>query len=188
MQNNYLYGQTSPNAKFYDVFVNANQFKNDYNNSGLGGNMRDDSLTQLYYLLYAEFGASTIASNDPNMFKYQCFSLMFKKGQQWEVKLDAQKKIMELISDEERLREQGINISNTSSNPNYTGQPTTQFDALGMVDSQMADKSKAGILTAYNQLIYSLKDVTSSFIDDFRKLFIKVVAPITPTYYTEDIE
>ena len=66
-----LYGSYRTRT-FSEVFPDANEFVEAYVNSGLYPStvqIPTTSLTALYYLLYARYGNSHIASSDENQFK-----------------------------------------------------------------------------------------------------------------------
>lgn len=98
MFNNSLYGNFR-NRKFTDIWDNAGDFVDDYEDSGVyatNNKISHDSATTLFYLLYGEYGNSIIASSDENQFKYQVFSTIYEYGPSWEKRIDVQNAIRNL--------------------------------------------------------------------------------------------
>ena len=73
---------------FSDIYGSASVFKNTFVDSGIPLEITDTSLTTLYYLLYARYGNSHIASMDENQFKYKVQSIVFMYGPTWEKRLE----------------------------------------------------------------------------------------------------
>lgn len=138
----------------------------------------------VYYLLYANYGNSVIASSDENRFKYQLFSIMFQYGPTWAKELEIQKEIRAL--DIESLREGSRNIVNQAANPS-TIPSTTDTEELNFVNQQNVSKNKRSIADGYALLLSLLKDdVTESFLNKFKKLFKTIVEPERPLWYITD--
>lgn len=184
MWNNSLYGNYR-NRKFSDIWGEVNEFTEDYNNSGLSGAISDDTLSTLYYLLYARYGNSTIASSDENQFKYKVFSTIFMYGPTWEKRLEVQTKLRELS--EEDLLAGTRQINNHSWNP--SSEPSTStLDELPTTNEQTSTKYKKSKLDAYAMLTSLLEtDVTEEFIGMFKKLFLTVVEPELPLWYVTEL-
>lgn len=175
-----LYGNYR-NLKFTDVWTEVESFITDYNASGITATITDESATVLYYLLYARYGNSTIASSDVNQFKYKVFSTIFMYGPTWEKRLAIQKEIRDLSLDE--IQKGGKAIYNTALNPNQA--PTTgALEELKYINSQNTTNYKKSKVDAYAILINLLEtDVTERFIEEFKKLFLTVVSPELPLWY-----
>ena len=97
-----LYGNFR-NRKFTDIYEDVNAFLYDFNNIGIPKKITDDNATTLFYLLYANYGNSVIATSDENRFKYKLFSIIYEYGPTWEYRLKLQDKFRELIDDENQL-------------------------------------------------------------------------------------
>ena len=180
-----LYGNFRTRT-FTDIYGSLEEFKDDYTNSGIPTTLSDSNITILYYLLYARYGNSNIASSDENQFKYKLMSIIFMYGPAWQKKLDIQKKLMEM-SDDEMLKGSTA-IYNTALNPGQA--PSTEtVEELNYINSQNTTKYKKGKLEGYAAL-YSLieTDVTEAFIGKFKKLFITIVEPDCPLWYTTTTE
>lgn len=95
---NSLYGNYR-NFKFHDIWDNANDFVADYKDSGLYAStnkITDTNANTLFYLLYARYANSTVASSDPTQFQYKVFSIIFEYGPTWEKRLDIQNTLRNL--------------------------------------------------------------------------------------------
>lgn len=164
-----------------NIFTTLESFKEDYISCGIPVTLSDDNLTTLYYLLYARYGNSNIASSDENQFKYKLFSTIFMYGPAWQKRLDIQQKLVNL-SDEEIVKGTTA-IYNSALNPST--QPSTQtLEELNYINSQNTTKYKKSKIEGYATL-YSLieTDVTEEFISKFKKLFITIVEPELPLWY-----
>jgi hypothetical protein len=58
-----LYGNFRTRS-FADIYTEIETFKEDYTTNGIPSTLSDTNLTTLYYLLYARYGNSCIASSD----------------------------------------------------------------------------------------------------------------------------
>lgn len=175
-----LYGNYR-NRKFTDIWNNVTAFLADYKGSGIEPIISDDSATLLYYLLYARYGNSTIASSDETQFKYKVFSAVFMYGPTWEKRLEIQKAVRKLSLEE--VQKGGKAIYNTALNPNQS--PTTAaLEELKYINQQNTSNFVKSKVDAYAILIDLLEtDVTEEFIGQFKKLFLTVVSPELPLWY-----
>lgn len=138
-------------------------------------------LDLIYYLLLSNYANSVIASDDENRFKYKVFSTIFQYGPTWAKELETQKAIRELSLDE--LQEGTRNIVNAAANPSTT--PSTQdTEELPYVNNQNVSKTKRSKVDGYALLLSLLKDdVTESFMNRFKPLFLNIVEPERPLWY-----
>lgn len=137
----------------------------------------------LYYLLYSRYGNSSIASRDPNQFKYKVFSLIFQYAPAWKQRLLIQEKLFNLDPDSDDVAKGAVNIYNHAENPD-TEPATDTFEPLEGINSQNASTYKRGKLEGYallNDLL--MTDVTEEFLGRFKKLFIAFVGPQFPLWY-----
>lgn len=179
-----LYGNYR-NRKFTDIWGSAEDFLADYNDNGISPTISATSATTLFYLLYARYGNSTIASSDENQFKYKVFSTIFMYGPTWEKRVEIQKNIRELTLDE--VLDGGKAIYNAALNPNQAPSTDT-LEELPYINSQNTTKYKKSKVDAYSIIINLLEtDVTEEFIAQFKKLFLIVVSPELPLWYVTDI-
>lgn len=181
-----LYGNYR-NRKFSDIWPTVAAFVTDYNDNGITTTISEQSITLLYYLLYARYGNSTVASSDENQFKYKVFSTVFMYGPTWEKRLQIQKDIRELTLEE--IQKGGKAIYNSALNPNQA--PTTSsLEELRFITQQNTSNFVKSKVDAYAIIIDLLEtDVTEQFIGEFKKLFLTVVSPELPLWYiTQDEE
>lgn len=179
MQSN-LYG-TYRYKKFTDFFPSIDEFNELLEDNTWANVLSTSSNTALYYLLYAQYGNSTIANADENQFKYKLLSVIYSFGPSWEKKLNIQKTLRSLTEDELILGSKAI--YNHSYNPSTTPS-TSSLEELETINEQNTQNLKRSKLDAYGSL-YSLitNDVTTEFIRKFRPLFLQVVAPERPLLY-----
>lgn len=147
----------------------------------------NDLIETLYYLLYAKYGNSSIASSDQNQFKYKVFMTIFEYGPAWKGRLKIQEKLFNLEPDSDDVQNGTINFYNHAENPD-TAPETDAYQVLEGINSQNTNLYKRGKLEGYsllNDLINT--DVTEEFLGKFKKLFLKVVMPQAPLWY-ESIE
>lgn len=183
--NNSLYGNYRT-RKFTDIYDNVDAFLADYSDNGLPMLVDTTNMTTLFYLLYARYGNSTIASSDENQFKYKLFSLVFQYGPTWAKRLEIQDKIRNLTEDE--LRESAKALYNHSYNPS-TLPSTDTVDELLTINEQNVTKHRRSKTDAYALLNNLLEtDVTEEFISKFKKLFITIVEPELPLWYVSNEE
>lgn len=184
MWNKSLYGNYRQ-VKFTDVWQTAESFVSDYKNNGIETTISDKTATTLYYLLYSRYGNSVLASSDTNRFKYDVWATIFSYGPTWEKRLEIQGKLRNLTDDE--LFTGATQIYNHAYNPG-TAPSTNTLDELTAINEQNTSKNKKGKMDAYAMLIALLEtDVTESFLDKFKKLFLKVVQPELPLWYATDV-
>jgi len=183
---------------FCDVWDNATDFKDDYEEAGLytqpvvesgvtvkaGTKLSNTSITILFGLLYSKYGNNPIANNDVNQFKFKVFGIMFQYGPSWEKRLEIQEKLRAL-SDEE-IAKGSKAIYNTALNP--SNQPSTQsLEELTYINSQNTTNYKKSKMDAYTQLWGLIDtDVTGDFINRFKVCFKQFVKPEKPLLYVTD--
>lgn len=178
-----LYGNYR-NLKFTDVWEEESSFSEDYQNNGIKATISLTTITTLYYLLYARYGNSTIASFDVNQFKYKVFSIIFMYGPTWEKRLEIQENVRNL--DIEELQQSATAIYNHSYNPSTAPTTGTMYE-LQTINEQNVAKHKRSRTDAYALLMTLLEtDVTEEFLGKFKKLFLTVVSPELPLYYESD--
>lgn len=171
--------------KFTDIFPDLTSFITEYEDTeALQAFSKQETLSTLYYLLYARYGNSHIAYTDENQFKYGMLSVMFMYGPTWEKRLEVQANIRALS--EEDILKGGKAIYNHSFNPS-SAPSTGTLDELLTINDQNTTNYKKSKLEGYSMLIDLLDtDVTEEFISKFKKLFIQVLAPDYPLLYEEE--
>ena len=146
----------------------------------------EDTTRTAYWILLAEFANSTIANDDEEQFKGRLFLTIFKYGPTWEKRLDIQAKIRNMTEDE--ILRGSKQIINKADHPG-TQPSTASLDELQFISEQTAVANRRDKLTGYNNLMSLLEtDVTASFVDRFRPLFMKCVAPEMPLLYKNEVE
>lgn len=183
--NDSLYGNYRT-KKFTDYFPNVSSFKTEFEDSPLKADFQSDTTVDtLYYLLYARYGNSTIASSDPNQFKFKLWTIIFSYGPSWEKRLDIQKELRGLTEND--LITGSTQIYNHSYNPS-TAPSTSTLDELTTINEQNTQKQKRSKLDAYSFLWDLLDtDVTTEFLNRFQGLFLKIVEPELPLWYVTNI-
>lgn len=170
---------------FCDVFETVDSFISDYKECGIPTMISDATARTLYYLLYAQYGNSTIRSSDTNQFKYQLFSKVFAYGPAWEKKLEIQQKFINLSEDDLRVGTKAVH--NTAMNPG-TEPTTSTLNELDYINQQNTTNYKKGKLEAYSMLYEVVKnDVTQTFLVTFKKLFKQVVQKEQPLLYETEV-
>lgn len=189
MTNDYatLYGNFRTRT-FTDIFDSFEKFKEAYTSNGIPTTLDDDTLTTLYYLLYARYGNSHIASSDENQFKYKVFSTIFMYGPAWKQRLAIQTKLNTMDLDGDEIIRGATAIYNSALNPETA--PTTQtLEELNFINGQNVTKYKRSKIDGYAALFELIKtDVTEQFIGMFKKLFITIVEPELPLWYIDQGE
>lgn len=185
MLNNSYYGNFRTRT-FSDIWPAETNFLQDYDDSGLrvvGNSITNDSVEILFYLLFAEYGGSHIASSDETQFKYQVFSTIFKYGPTWERQLDIQAKLRALT--DEDISTGNRQIFNKALNPGT--EPSTE--ELDYVSEQTVAKYARGKIESYAALNDILKaDVSQTFVKQFKKYFLQIVMPERPLWYENTID
>lgn len=184
----------SATIKFKDAFEDLDAFKTEFRASPLNENsLTDTTLGIIYANLIAKFGDSYYTGTDLNRNKLRTFSILKNEGLIFQKKLEIQSTILGMNLSE--LKDDGIIISNYAENPANKGAGTYQTgeykgeDFMKYVNNQNAQKSKKGNLTAYRDQLYSLRDVTTPFIDKFKVLFENILwSSLLPAFgiYEED--
>ena len=190
--NSKLYGNYRT-RKFTDIFGDFTSFKESYG-VGIPKTIRDtdpvspdtaeNSLKTLYYLLYARYGNSHIASSDETQFKMKLFAIIYQYGPSWEKEIEIQKAVRALSVDDITL---GATVKN------YRADNPTEGFAIGedvnYINEQNTQLYKKSPLEGYSNLEALIKtDVTASFLDRFKKLFLTIVNPELPLWYVTEEE
>ena len=178
--NNYQVYRTNT---FQEIWDNADKFIEEYQNNGITATITVESCRTLYYLLYAKYGNSPIASSDENRFKYEVWSTIFKYGPSWEKRLEIQDKLRNLSEDE--LLKGSKAIYNHAFNPG-TAPAVGTLEELPAINEQNSTNFKKSKLEAYSMLMQLLQtDVTEEFLAQFAKLFRVFLLEDPLTYITE---
>ena len=137
----------------------------------------------MFFLLYAHYGNSSIASSDENQFKYKLFSYVYQYAPNWQKEMSVQKELRALNIED--LRQGATSIMNNANNP--SGAPATNTkEALPFINNQNVSITERGIADGYAVLMSLLKnDITEIFVNRFSKLFLTIVAPQKPLWYVD---
>lgn len=168
------------------IWEDRETFVADFQDSGLDEDnlISEESLKKLFLLLYARYGNNPIANQDENQFKYKVYSIVYQYGPTWQRKIEIQKTLRGL-SETDLLTGQKT-INNHAFNPS-TAPSTSTLDELPKIDAQTTSINKRSKLDAYNTLWNILEtNVTANFLDKFKDLFMKVVAPQHPLLYESE--
>lgn len=170
---------------FADIFPSASVFTEEYANSQIPletfGAADSANVSALYYLLYAKYGNSRIASSDETRFKYRLWSIVFSYGPSWAKRVEIQEQIRALTPDQ--LEAGGSAIYNKALNPD-TEPGAGSVNELPFITEQNVTKYKKNAVEAFAaQWEMLATDVTEEFLDRFAVLFLKIVAPEAPLAY-----
>ncbi len=181
-----LYGNYR-NRKFSDIFPDAETFGEAAAGNPLMKDISTDAIEQTFYLLYANYGNSTIASSDETQFEYKLFAIMFDNTNAWQAKLKVQKALQGLSEDE--IRSGYVQIANHAYNPS-TAPTNDALEPLKKIDEQAYNGSKKGVVDSYAvywEMIRS--NLSKAYIGQFKVLFMSIVEPEEPLWYiTEEDE
>lgn len=185
MWNDSLYGNYRT-RKFTDIYPNVQSFLAEYRNIGIPISVPNEIAQTIYYLLYANYGNSHIASSDETQFKYKMFSLIWQYAPNWYKKREIQDTLRSLS--EQELLAGSTQIYNNAQNPET--EPDTQtLEELKYINAQNVTKNKRSKLEAYSALYDILsRDVTKEFINQFKVLFLVIAQPELPLWYITEIE
>ena len=178
---------------FTEIFTEQGEtsfetFSKIFVNSGIPLKLKQSSLQTLFYLLYARYGNSHIASFDENTFKYKLQSIIFMYGPTWERRVEIQDTLRAL--DEETILKGSEAIYNSAQAPGT--ELAGLVDETGKVDyisSQNTTAYRKSKMEGYTILLELLRtDVTKEFIDKFQSLFLKILEPYSPLWYETNVE
>lgn len=176
-----LNGGNHRTPQFTDIYPNKDAFLTQYKSIGIPVTITDESATTLYFLLYSRYGNEYISSSDRNRFEYNLFSIIWQYGPTWEKRVEIQKKFREMS--EEELLKGSTQIYNNADNPG-TAPTTSTLEELQYINHQNTAKSIRSKLDAYGMLESMLeKDVTSEFLNKFKKLFNPFAGPECNTLF-----
>lgn len=166
---------------FGEIFGDFDTFYEDYTTCGIPVLLSHQNITTLFYLLYARYGNSHIASENENQFKYKVFSTIFMYGPTWEKRLEVQGKLRELTDEDIVLGSEAT--YNHAFSPN-SAPSTNSREGLPYINDQNKALYTKGKLEGYANLMALLEtDVTEKFIGRFKKLFLTFVEPYSPLWY-----
>ena len=174
--------------KLTDIYTKADDLISGYQSfpAAASEELTTAQLQTIYYLLYARYGNSHISYSDENQFKYALYSGIWQYGPIWAKKVEIQKMLRGLSEDE--LITGGKAIYNHSFNPS-SAPSTSTLEELLTINDQNTTNYKKSKMEAYGMLWGMLDtDVTTDFLDKFKKLFITITAPDYPLLYETEID
>ncbi len=176
---------TFDTRKFSDIYISYVDFEYDYKNMPKSFQvLSSDDLETTYYLLYANYGNSTVASYDENRFKYKLFSIIMSYGAYWAKRKEIQEKLRGL-SEEEIVSGSRV-ISNHAQNPS-SDPSTSGLDELTYIDSQNTQGYKKSKIEAYMQYLEGLDvEYNDEYMNKFKRLFISIVEPYNELLYESE--
>ena len=186
MMNNSMYGNFRQNS-FSDVFGDAAVFVNSFKASGalimgnaMGLTLTDTQLTALYYMLYAEYGNSVVASSDTNRFKERLFNIIITYGPNLFKQFEIQGVLRNLTEDE--ITAAGGIVYNLAYNPNTE---VAEDGILSYISQQQTNTKKTSKMKSYSDLLVYLStfDFSKAFLVKFKGLFLSFVQPEEPLLY-----
>lgn len=161
--------------KFTDLYPDETTFTTEFASQALNVSLLSVNQKALYYLLYARYGNSHIASMDENQFKYKMWAIIYQYGPNWQKELQLQETFRNMT--EAQLVQGAKTIFNHAHNPG-TAPTTSTLEELQYIDDQNTANYKKSNLDAYYLLVGLLRDdVTEKFIRKFEGLFIRFVSP-----------
>ena len=186
--------------KFTDVWDSVESFKTDFATSPFNGCISategtptesnpivpHDSVSRVFYLLYAKYGNNHIANFDVNQFKFKVYSTIFMYGPTWEKRLEIQEKLRAL-KDEDLVKGSKA-IYNTAMNPS-SAPSSGSLEELQFINSQNTTNYKKSKMEGFGVLWDLLDtDVTNDFINRFKVCFFAFASPQHPLLYATDVD
>ena len=167
--------------KFEDIWESSTAFVNAYHNQSLPQELKDETITTLYYLLYGRYGSDCISGTNVRQWEYRFWGMVFQYGPAWEKRLEVQKRVRELSEDD--LRDGDLSLNNLAYNPG-TAPATTSDEILTGIAQQNAGIKKRSILGGYSMLESLLAtDVSEEFLEHFKDLFKPLLYSGVPYLY-----
>ena len=173
---------------FSDIFEEYDVFDLTMKECGIPLKITEESLQTLYFLLYARYGNSHIASSDENQFAYKIASTIFMYGPTWEKRVEIQDSLRALNDAE--ITQGGTAIYNSANAPGTSLADNVGPDGkVDYISGQNTTDYRKSKIEGYAVLANLLEtDVTKQFIDRFANLFLKIVEPYSPLWYKTEVE
>lgn len=166
---------------FEEIWESAAAFVTAYHSQSLPQELKDETITTLYYLLYGRYGSDCISGTNVYQWKYRFWGMVFQYGPAWEKRLQVQKRVRELS--EEDLRDGDLSLNNLAYNPG-TAPETISTEILKGIAQQNAGIKKRSILGGYSMLESLLAtDVSEEFLEHFKDLFKPLLYSGVPYLY-----
>lgn len=180
-----LYGNQRTRT-FAEIYPTADDFKAAYDSNpfATATNIGDSEITKIYYLLYANYGNSSICSSDEYRFELKLFSIIYQYGPIYIQKKIIQEKIIDTPYND--FKSGGKVIYNTALNPNVAPSTDTLTE-LPYINNQNTNnyvKSDAESMQIKWDLMND--NLESEFLAKFKPLFLKIVNPTVPLWYISE--
>lgn len=188
--NNSPYGNFRTRT-FANIFEEEDVFNQTLKECGVPLKITEESLSTLFYLLYARYGNSHIASYDENQFIYKVASTIFMYGPTWEKRIEIQDKLRDLsLEDGSDIFKGSQAIYNSANAPGTSLADNVGPDGkVDYISGQNTTDYRKSKLEGYATLASLLEtDVTKEFLDKFANLFLKIVEPYSPLWYVTEVE
>lgn len=183
--NQNLYGNQRTRT-FAEIYPTVDDFKAAYDSNpfATATNINDSEITKIYYLLYANYGNSSICSSDEYRFELKLFSTIYQYGPIYIQKKIIQEKIVDTPYND--FKAGGKVIYNTALNPNVAPSTDTLTE-LPYINNQNTNnyvKSDAESMQIKWDLMND--NLESEFLAKFKPLFLKIVNPTVPLWYISE--
>ena len=180
-----LYGNQRTRT-FAEIYPTADDFKAAYDSNpfATATNINDNEIIKIYYLLYANYGNSSICSSDEYRFELKLFSTIYQYGPIYVQKKIIQEKIVDTPYND--FKAGGKVIYNTALNPNVAPSTDTLTE-LPYINNQNTNnyvKSDAESMQIKWDLMND--NLESEFLAKFKPLFLKIVNPTVPLWYISE--
>lgn len=175
---------------YSEIFETVNDFIEQYNIStfpkilDVAGSEIGADITTIYYMLFARYANSPIASASEEQFVSRLFLTIFQYAPTWKKRLELQDKLRNLTEDE--ILKGGKAFYNHANNPS-TAPVNDSTEALKKIDDQNVTSYLKSKMEGYSILTSLLEtDVTREFLDQFSVLFNPLVMPDYEVCYCEE--
>lgn len=171
---------------FSDIFPTQNAFIDGFISTPLGDTISTDELAKIWFILNSKYMNSHSSFSDENQFVMMVYQRVYAYGPTYVKKMEIQDKLRALDDDEILIGTKMI--YNHAFNPN--SEPSTDtLEEIETINDQNTSKVKKNKLQAYAELHSLLhSDLTTSFINKFKDLFLKIVEPQSPLWYVTEEE
>lgn len=171
---------------FSEVFKDEAEFVNGWKECKLYDESiaKDNELSRIYYLLYAEYGNNAITGHDINQWKYRLWSDIRSYTPTFLEKERIQKNIRKLTDEQIKIGTKAIN--NSAKSP-AVANTTTSMNEIQYIDAQTVTNYKKSMIEAYSDKLVMLNDhLEKDYVDKFRRLFLSIVYNQNPLLYIEE--
>lgn len=183
-----IYGEYRTRT-FGEIFPDVTSFTDFYSSGPIPGrllNGNDYSTYQadtIYTLLCSEYFGAHISMSSEDWFKLKVMQIIYEYGPTWQREMALQDKLLALTDDQ--LMTGSKAIYNHAAHPS-TDPSTATLEELTYIDDQNTSNWKKERIRAFVDGSSGLDDsITRTFLNRFKKLFIKFIYPTGPVLYGE---